>query len=557
MMLGVPAEVYMYGMQWYMFIIGKSIADVLNCYLLIPSLKSLNVNSLYEYLELRFHSRVVRLFGTILTLFFYVNYLGTVLFVPTITIQAITDIPVWISVVVLMAVVVIYTLLGGFQAVVWSDVIQAISMTAGMVTIIIKGTMDSGGIGSTWKTITDKGRMNLFIFDPDPTLRQSFWSLMLGGIFSGFGMTLSQISFQRIKATPTVKSAQRMQLIATCGSIIFNLLAVMQGAVMFAYFDRKGCDPLVSKKVTNPNQLIAVLASGIFKNIPCLTGLFLSAVFSASLSTMSSVLGSASSIFLEDIIKPHTKPMSQRREILIAQISVLGFGTVAVVIALCVSGMHGPVTQILTTSSSCLIGAVTGIILLGWYVPSANTLGAVVGGSVSVLFVGWISFGKMMSDDVSSSQLLEPASTERCTFMNVSSNSVSNITLNGVISISSRKNNVTLPFAGDSQEKHGVDLLYSLSYQWLGMVGIVLVLSIGALASRVQGSVPADENLTVSLAGSLCRCSNSPMIVSHQLVNKDPFVDIRRDDDDLVTKDEDAPLVMNMKPVGDTGQVPL
>ncbi|XP_021372062.1 sodium-coupled monocarboxylate transporter 1-like, partial [Mizuhopecten yessoensis] len=207
-MLGVPAEVYMYGMQWYMANFGYFFADLLNRQLLVPTLKRLEITSIFEYLELRYKSHGIRMFATVLSIISGLNYTGTVLFVPAVTLEAVAKIPHWLSIVGVMVIVVIYTLIGGFQAVVWSDVVQAVLMFGGIFALLIKGTMDSGGIAATWTAFSDKGRLNLFNFDPDPTLRQTFWSLVVGSTISGLGVPLTQVSFLRIKATPTVSSAK-------------------------------------------------------------------------------------------------------------------------------------------------------------------------------------------------------------------------------------------------------------------------------------------------------------------------------------------------------------
>ncbi|XP_060084196.1 sodium-coupled monocarboxylate transporter 1-like [Ylistrum balloti] len=388
-MLGVPAEVYMYGMQWYMANFGYFFADLLNRHLLVPTLKRLEVTSIFEYLELRYKSHGIRMFATVLSIISGLNYLGTVLFVPAVTLEAVAGIPDWVSIVGVMVVVVVYTYIGGFQAVVWSDVVQAVLMFSGIFALLIKGTIDAGGIAATWTSFSDKGRMNLFNFNPDPTLRQTFWSLVVGSTISGLGVPLTQVSFLRIKATPTVKSAKRMYLFTAFAFLITNLIAALEGVVLFAYYNAKGCDPLEAKEVDNPNQLIAQMVVDIFRNTPCLPGLFLAAIFSASLSTMSSTLSGLSALFWEDIIKPHTKPMSNTKSTIITQVSVLVFGAIGVVVAFLVSGLEGPIVQ-----------------------------GAMVSGCMSCALVGWLAIGRYINDVVSVNTKLEPASMENCIFPN-------------------------------------------------------------------------------------------------------------------------------------------
>ncbi|XP_033760946.1 sodium-dependent multivitamin transporter-like [Pecten maximus] len=504
MMLGVPAEVYIYGMQWAVAYIGFFIADMTSRQVFVPALRKLNITSVYEYLELRFKSHGIRLFATVLSIFYGINYFGTVLFMPAVTLEAVAGIPTWTSIVGLEIAVLVYTLIGGFKAVIWSDVIQAIIMLTGILAVLIKGTIAAGGVGETWNAVYESGRVNLFEFDPDPTLRQSFWSLVFGSSLRGLATVFMQTSFLRIKATPTLKSTTNMYLVTAFSFLFISWLGVLEGAVMFGYFHKKGCDPLESKRLDNQNQLIPAMVVDIFHDTPCMPGLFLASLFSASLSTMSSLLSSMSAVFWEDIIKPHTKPMSERRGIIITQLSMFVFGVIGCLVAFVVSGLDGPVTQIFNITSASLTGALTGVFVLGFIIPWANSLGAIVGGLSSVLFVGWISVGKFVSPGVRVHPKLEPAPTFNCISPNASF--ALNSTIHDSFTSSMYQMNVTTPSAEILTTPSGLDALYSLSYMWLGAMGVLIVVIIGAVVSRFKVQPTVDPDLLVPVCDVLCCC---------------------------------------------------
>ncbi|OWF41156.1 sodium-dependent multivitamin transporter-like isoform X2 [Mizuhopecten yessoensis] len=515
MMLSIPAEVYMYGMQWYISIISVFVTSMLTMHLIIPTQRKLNITSLIQYFELRYNSHGLRLFSTIIRLLAYTNYLGNVVFIPAVTLEVVAGIPVWISIVTLMGVVVVYTIIGGFKAVVWTDVFQAFFMFGGMFAVLIKGTMEAGGIAKTCAIISEKGRINLLNFDPDPTLRQSFWSLAVGGIATGFEIQFSQMAFQRIKATPTLSTTKRMFILASILSLFISGLAVMEGAVMFAYYHAKGCDPLEANQVTNQNQLMAKMVRDIFQDIPCLPGLFLASLFSASLSTMSSLLSVLSTIFWEDIVKRHTKSMSEKRAVMITQSSIFLFGGLAVIFAFCISGVEGPVSRILDITGSFLSGTLIGLFILGWFVPRSNALGALVGGMVSCLFVGWISFGKLLSSGTRASVKLEPASTEFCPVQNISS-LTNNTTSYHHVSTTTIWKSTDLTLESNQTSNYpygpqGLDVLYSLSYKWLLPIAIILVVSVGTVFSHLQAQTHVDPSLTVPVCDYLARCIPAPI----------------------------------------------
>lgn len=68
------------------------------------------------------------------------------------------------------------------KAVIWTDLFQAMVMLVTVVMIVVKGVHDVGGVASFWEINKQGGRLNLFDFNPDPFVRQSFWSLYFGGI---------------------------------------------------------------------------------------------------------------------------------------------------------------------------------------------------------------------------------------------------------------------------------------------------------------------------------------------------------------------------------------
>ncbi|XP_033758358.1 sodium-coupled monocarboxylate transporter 1-like [Pecten maximus] len=351
LMLGVPAEVYLYGMQINMIFLGNILGDLISVHLFIPRLSRLQMTCIFQYLEVRYDSRCIRLIGTVLSI---------------------------IS-------------MGGFTAVIWTDVLQSVLMFGGIFAVLIKGTMDSGGLTKTWQTVYNQGRINFFVFDVDPTRRQTFWSLVVGGFASSLLKPFVQTTFLRIKATPNVRTRTRTYMLSAVLSVVMRLLVSLCGAITFAYYFNKRCDPLVSKQLDNPNQLLPSLVLDIFRDTPCLPGLFMAALFCASLSTISSVLSGMMSIFWEDIVKPFIKPVSDRRGICINQISGLAFGIIIIGVAFFVSTIEGPIIQ-----------------------------GVIAGGAVSVVLVAWIMIGKMSSSGTRKNQTLEFAPIDSCPFYNVS-----------------------------------------------------------------------------------------------------------------------------------------
>lgn len=92
----------------------------------------------------------------------------------------------------------------------WTDVIQTIIMMGTLMLIIIKGTVDVGGPGLVWERCWEGDRIVVPSFQPDFTIRHSFWSIFFGNGIEYIGYeVLSQNLVQRYLSLPTLKKAKR------------------------------------------------------------------------------------------------------------------------------------------------------------------------------------------------------------------------------------------------------------------------------------------------------------------------------------------------------------
>ncbi|KAJ8934936.1 hypothetical protein NQ314_013095 [Rhamnusium bicolor] len=154
--LGTPSEIYNFGTQYWYIIIAIWLSGLVVAYVYLPVFLTLQVNSSYEYLELRFN-RVIR---TIVSVFFVLDevmFLPIVIYVPSLAFNQVTGIDIHLIGTVVCAVCIFYTMLGGLQAVVWTDSWQVIAMFISVVVVISLGTYSIGG-PSVIIDLTSKGK---------------------------------------------------------------------------------------------------------------------------------------------------------------------------------------------------------------------------------------------------------------------------------------------------------------------------------------------------------------------------------------------------------------
>ncbi|KAK3589686.1 hypothetical protein CHS0354_015192 [Potamilus streckersoni] len=497
MMLGTPAEVYVYGFQWFIGNFGWFCANLLAIKLVVPLIHPLKITSSHEYLELRFKSRHIRTVGTVLGMLTYSLYMGIVLFGPAIALEALTGFPQWGSIVSVAVASVIYTAIGGIKAVIWTDVFQAAVMFAGFFAVLIKGTMVIGGVGRTWEIADQKGRLNMFNFDLDPTVRHTFWNLLLGNFIRGFGLIFNESSVQRISSIADQRDAKKVLLFTAPAFFVSLTLAGIEGIIAYAYYDTLGCDPIASKQIHNPNQIIPYMVMDIFQGMHGMPGLWLASLFSASLSTLSSGLSSLSALFWQDLVKPHVKPMSEKQATIIAKCSVVLFGGISVLVAFLIAMIGGTLTQITGSVLSTIGGPLTGLFLLGAFFPFANVKGGIIGVLAALVFTCWIAIGQMMTQGSVKDTRLPPAPVISCPNMNVSRSDfyTMNTTFEALYTAMWISTETTLPAKPVSElELTGMSRLYTVSYQWFGTIGILTTIVVGVIVSLMTGPTKPEES---------------------------------------------------------------
>ncbi|XP_048746830.2 sodium-coupled monocarboxylate transporter 1-like isoform X1 [Ostrea edulis] len=494
MMLGTPAEIYRYGIQWIWANLGFFCANLLAIKVMVPLIHPLKITSANEYLELRFKSHAVRLLATSLGILNYVMYMGIVLFGPALALEAVTGFPMPYSILIVALAAVIYTSIGGIKAVIWTDVFQFMVMFSGIFAVMIKGTIDIGGIGKTWKIANENGRLNWFNFDLDPRARHTFWNLFIGSVVRGLFLIFNQSSVQRISSTPTLSDAKKVMYYTAPGFLVTIFLAVIEGIIAYSYYHTIRCDPLASKTIKNSNQIVPAMVMSIFGDIPGMPGLFIASLFSASLSTLSSGLSSLSALVWQDFVRPHTKPMSEFKATVIAKLSVVVFGCMAVAVAFLVSTIGGTLVQITGTILSTIGGPLTGVYLIGCFCPWVNAKGAIFSCISGVAIVGWIATGMSVSTGIKRTPPLPPAPTDKCfdpSFVANASDWMMNSTLETMYStIMTTEASVLV----EPVEPKGLDQLYSISYTLLSIIGLINSVISGTIFSFLTGYTKPEES---------------------------------------------------------------
>lgn len=297
LLMGLPGAIYVSGLGEAWLAIGLTIGAYLNWYFIAPRLRiysfvtkdSITIPSFLEN-RLRDSSRLLRIVSGIIILIFFTFYVSSGMVAGGVFFESSFNLSYELGLVIVAVVVIAYTLIGGFLAVSYTDLVQGIMMLLALLAIPIAGIFVTGGLDGTVDSIQSI----------DPALL-SFTAGTTGlGIISALAWGLGYagqphiiVRFMAIKSLKEVASARRIGI----GWMILSLLGAGATALIgIAYFQQNP-----GMELTDPEAIFIVLGQILFH--PFIAGIVLAAVLAAIMSTVSSQLLVSSSALVEDLFK--------------------------------------------------------------------------------------------------------------------------------------------------------------------------------------------------------------------------------------------------------------
>jgi SSS family solute:Na+ symporter len=236
-MIGTTGQGAIDGMRFVQFYFGLPIALVILGVTIVPFLHGAKVYTAYEFLERRFDAKT-RSLTSFLFLLSRGLSCGTIIAAPAVVFSAIFGWPLLYSVALIGVPTVIYTMIGGVQAVAWTDVKQMVLVISALVAVVIVLlTRIPVHPDEALRLAGAAGRLRVFDFSFTLKETYTFWSGIIGGTFlmlSYFGTDQSQV--QRYLTAKTVDEARSSHLISAYWKIPLQALILMVGVLVFVYY---------------------------------------------------------------------------------------------------------------------------------------------------------------------------------------------------------------------------------------------------------------------------------------------------------------------------------
>ncbi|XP_077271252.1 sodium-coupled monocarboxylate transporter 1 isoform X1 [Temnothorax americanus] len=493
--LGYPSELYYRGSAMWETLYGMLLAYPIVCFIFVPVYYSLGITSVYQYLDMRFKSKLVRCLASFSYVVRSLLNLAVTVFTPCVALKAVIGLPYWASIVGITTISVAFTIIGGLKAAILSDVIQGLTMIGVSAVIIIQGTIKAGGPASVFNVTYERGRLDFFNFDMDPTLRVTTASATLGQLFMSLSIFGCQQNFvQRYCSMSSQRKVVKTMMANMPIIVILFALSWIVGMVIFTNY--ADCDPLSLGYISKIDEIVPFYVEDKFSNVPGMLGLVMATLFNSALTLAVSNLSSLATVTFEDFLShiPAMTDLKDTQQLWTIKIIGVIYGLLIIGISFLVAMLSGVIeSSMLMTSATS--GPLLGVFLLAMLVPCANWKGAAAGMIFSHVTTMWITFGHLSLGTVVE---MLPLSTENCQNETFSSWDTKPISLEystpNVSNWTTIQENITLLSVDESNKSSNpLNVLYGITYMYYALIGSITTVGVGIIVSLITADAEADK----------------------------------------------------------------
>jgi solute:Na+ symporter, SSS family len=416
--LGVPGKAF--GTNWNAFVFSLSLP--LSAYLavkyFVPFYRHGNEISAYHHLEKRFGAWA-RTYVVVCYLLTQVARMGSILFGVGLGLKALTGWPIESIILVTGALVTLYTLLGGIEAVIWTDVVQSLVLMVGAIAIALVLLFDMPeGPRQTFEIASAADKFSLGEWNMDFT-SSTVIVVFLYGLFTN--LTNFGIDQSFVQRYHTARDARAAAGSVWLGALLYLPIAMLFffiGTALFSYYQTEPgmllevreqvaetlllhdgaattATAISEKAATLSDADIGdkVLPHFIVHKLPSgLAGLLIAAIFAAAMSSIDTSLNSSATIILSDIWKRYLNPdIDEKGSMRVLYGSTIVWGVIGTGVALAMIGVKS-VLDAWWTLSGIFAGGMLGLFLLGLIARRAGNAAAATGVTIGILVIVWMTF---------------------------------------------------------------------------------------------------------------------------------------------------------------------
>ena len=390
--LALPAKAYLTNWNCFVLTLTIPIAAFVAAKWFVPFYRKSTSVSAYTFLEERFGSWA-RIYASLCFLVMQTARSGVILFLLALTLKSALGFSCFWIIVVTGIVTMLYSMLGGFKAVIWADAIQSLILLLGTLAVIISLCCNiPGGLGHGFQLAWDAGKFSLGSFSLKEWGVETFWVSFFYGVcinLQNYG--IDQSFTQRYIAAKDDKSAAKSAFSGAMMYIPGTFLFVMVGSLLWMF---SATHPgLIPAEVSSQSD--AVFPWYIVNRLPHgISGLLVAAIIAAAMSTVAATLNSGSTVLLEDYFKRFFPgKASEGRNIRFLRSMTVLLTVASICVAVAVMNVKSALPA-WWGMQSVLSGGMLGLFLLGAYSRRTTSTQAIIATVLGLLVVVYITFGQ-------------------------------------------------------------------------------------------------------------------------------------------------------------------
>lgn len=367
--MAFPMSIFVLGLSHIWITLGLLIGMYLNWQLVAPRLRSMteayNCNTLSSFFEQRFKdtSGLIRVISALVMVIFLTHYLSAGLIAMGNLFESLFELDYYVGISIALFVVVLYTFLGGFTTVAWTDLFQGVFLLLMILLVPAMAYSKIDGLSQIFEVAQKRG-ISLSLV-PEGRFDSLFTisSLALGWGLGYFGMPHIITKFMGIKH---VSEIHKSKWLGMSWQFVALLAAASVGIVAIAYFPNG---------LEKPELVFVEMVKSLFH--PFVAGIILCAILAANLSTMDSQILVCGSMISEDLYVPlHNQPPSDHKVLWISKLSVVLISLIALLLAF---NRSSTVLKTVLYSWSGLGSAFGPLVLMSLYSTTTTRYGAIAG----------------------------------------------------------------------------------------------------------------------------------------------------------------------------------
>ena len=391
--LAIPGKAYLSDWNAFVFSLSIPFAAVMAVKFFIPLYRSINSISAYTYLEQRFGLWASR-YASVCYILTQLMRTGSILYLLVLPLNLMFGWDIATIIIVTGIAVIIYSMLGGIQAVIWTDAIQGIVLIVGALVcalLLLFGMPEGPG-----QLFEIAAANNKFSFgDLGWSISEStFWVMLIYGLFINLqNYGIDQNYVQRYMSARSEKEAKSSALFGSLLYVPVSMIFFFIGTALYSYYTAQPelLPGGTSADKVFPHFIVNQLPAGV-------TGLLIAAIFAAGMSTVSTSINSTATIILTDYYKRKYPNASNKSSMRVLYLSSLIFGVFGVAVGVAMINVKSALDA-WWSLASIFSGGMLGLFLLGYFARTANRVTAAIGVAIGVLVILWMSLSSMVFTD--------------------------------------------------------------------------------------------------------------------------------------------------------------